>query len=124
MGSSTRLARQVAQEVPVGRGELFAGTARSQAKSTDELALVGQGHDQAHTASGDDVPVLSRRTEVYEVHKIRCAAQSFHGASILDGHAGWNAAVGRPETQRITIGKPDRRLRQPKCPRDVLYDGG
>src|SRR5919112_2406278 len=114
MGSSTRLARQVAQEPPVGRGEIFAGTARSQAESTDELALVCQRRDQAHTASAEDLPVRSRRGEVYETHKIRCVSQSFHCASILDGHLGWNGAVGCPEAQRITIGEPDRHLWQPK----------
>ena len=59
MGSRTRLSGQIPQEQPVGWGELLAGTARSQAESTDERTLVGQRQDQAHTASGKDIPVFS-----------------------------------------------------------------
>jgi hypothetical protein len=44
MDGGTRLGGQIPQELPVGRGEIFAGTARSQAKSTDKLTLVGQRH--------------------------------------------------------------------------------
>jgi hypothetical protein len=83
MGGRARLGRQVAQEAPIGRGELFAGTARCQAQGADEPALVGQRHDQAHTGSGDDGPELPRGVEVIGLHNIGCVTKGLYRAGVL-----------------------------------------